>query len=157
MTLSPINRAVNWNTLESAPPKELVSGWVMGTRENFAMNLKRILREQGLSQLKFSRLVNVHQTSVSHWFSGKNFPTAEQLDIIADTLGVPATDLIADPYGWKLNETDRDEVLKDLREAMRLVGQIKHIAGQLKIHGVADKPTAPRRPLRTSRKKPSVE
>lgn len=43
------------------------------------MNIRKIRKELGLSQLEFARLLNVHQTAVSQWETGRTLPETEMI------------------------------------------------------------------------------
>lgn len=39
------------------------------------MKLKDWLKHQGMSQAEFARRIDVHKSTITHWFQGKNHPT----------------------------------------------------------------------------------
>lgn len=60
------------------------------------MNIREIRREIGLSQVEFARLLNVHQTAVSQWETGRTFPEAEMLIRISRITGRSVSEILND-------------------------------------------------------------
>lgn len=58
-------------------------------------NLKGLLKKAGWSQADLARKLKVATSNVSNWFIGKNTPSVDTLDDIADVLGVTVADLFA--------------------------------------------------------------
>ena len=50
----------------------------------FAENLKLLMKEQGLNQVKLSKLTNISQSAISAWLKGKKEPSITSLWILSD-------------------------------------------------------------------------
>lgn len=59
--------------------------------------LKDIMKQQSISSVELAGRVGVSKTMVSYWLSGRNFPTPENLEIIARILNVPVWRLFVSP------------------------------------------------------------
>jgi len=57
-------------------------------QELFIKNLRFLRKERGISQLKFSEMINVSPNYLNAVENGKNFPSPEVIQQIIDTLGV---------------------------------------------------------------------
>lgn len=60
----------------------------------FNENLKRLLKEQGLSQQRFGELLGVSNQSVSAWVQGRKIPRMKMLLAISDLLQCPVNVLV---------------------------------------------------------------
>jgi len=58
-------------------------------------NLKGLLEKADWSQADLARKLKVATSNVSNWFIGKNTPSVDTLDDIADVFGVTVADLFA--------------------------------------------------------------
>lgn len=65
-----------------------------GIRERVALNIRRIRRGNGLSQEKLAGLCGLHRTYIGSVERGERNITIENLDRIANALGVDPRDLI---------------------------------------------------------------
>lgn len=50
--------------------------------------LEQLIKEQGLSNYRLSKIIGCSQTSIANWISGKNAPSYEKISDLADALGV---------------------------------------------------------------------
>jgi len=57
-------------------------------QELFVRNLRFFRKKRGISQLKFSEIINVSPNYLNAVENGKNFPSPEVVQQIIDTLGV---------------------------------------------------------------------
>jgi transcriptional regulator with XRE-family HTH domain len=57
-------------------------------QELFIENLRFLRKKRGISQLKFSEMINISPNYLNAVENGKNFPSLEVLQQIADTLEV---------------------------------------------------------------------
>jgi transcriptional regulator with XRE-family HTH domain len=57
-------------------------------QELFIENLRFLRKKRGISQLKFSEMINISPNYLNAVEDGKNFPSLEVLQQIADTLDV---------------------------------------------------------------------
>lgn len=64
---------------------------------NFAANLKRLRMARGLSQADVAVRLGVSGPSISGWENGRARPKEDRLADLAQILGVPVTQLLADP------------------------------------------------------------
>lgn len=61
------------------------------------LHLKELMRQKGVSSIELASVLGVSKTMVSYWINGKNFPSPEKLEAIAETLKVPVWQLFASP------------------------------------------------------------
>ena len=66
-------------------------------KTNFSQNLLRYLEISKISQKDFADEIGVTASSVSHWCSGRDMPTSDRLQKIADYFGVTAASFLAPP------------------------------------------------------------
>ena len=69
----------------------------MDIRKRLGANLKRLRAEHGWSQERFAFEAGVHRTYISDLERGARNPSILLLEKLAVPLGVPASDLIAEP------------------------------------------------------------
>lgn len=50
----------------------------------FAENLKLLMKEQGLNQVKLSEMTHISQSAISAWLKGKKEPSITSLWILSD-------------------------------------------------------------------------
>ncbi|HHY53374.1 MAG TPA: helix-turn-helix transcriptional regulator [Clostridiales bacterium] len=62
-------------------------------REIFAQNLRELLRRTGRTQADLVRELELRQSTVSDWMSGKKYPRVDKIQLLADYLGVNRSDL----------------------------------------------------------------
>lgn len=62
--------------------------------DRFGKNFKELLKEKGISQIKFSELSGIHRMTVNDWATGKALPCAEYLVLMAKKLDVTVEDLM---------------------------------------------------------------
>lgn len=65
--------------------------------ENVIRNLKKLMILKGMSQVMLGKIVNVSGAAVSHWFSGKNGITYDNLYQIADFFNMSVDEFYRDP------------------------------------------------------------
>jgi len=96
-------------------------------QELFIENLRFIRKKKGISQLKFSEMINISPNYLNAVENGKNFPSPEVIQQIADTLEVL-------PYQLFLEhpvETVRSNTNILLPELMRIEQQFVKDMGNL--------------------------
>lgn len=94
----------------------------VGLRENFAANLKRLLRERNMTQRSFAGLIGSNEAVVSRWLKLKNYPDPDLLERVAAALGVEYTELVKNPgqavkdvkVKVELSPPDLDALIKEL-------------------------------------------
>lgn len=59
--------------------------------------LKELLKDKHITSVQLADSVGVSKTMVSYWLSGKNFPTPDNIEAIANALGVPVWQLFVSP------------------------------------------------------------
>ena len=81
---------------------------------SFGQKLRTFRLKKGLSQEKFSELVNVSLKTVQRWETGKRQPNVEAIKRLAEVLGVPEQDLFNESPadGWRLSI----RIAQDFRE-----------------------------------------
>lgn len=85
---------------------------------NFALNLKTLREEQGLSQVKLAEIFKVSKGAVGLWETGQRTPKAEQLIKIANFFNVTVSDLLGENTNLtKINE-NTDECESSIGEAI---------------------------------------
>jgi transcriptional regulator with XRE-family HTH domain len=57
-------------------------------QEAFIKNLRFFRKKKGFSQLKFSEIINISPNYLNAVENGRNFPSPEVIQTIADTLGI---------------------------------------------------------------------
>ena len=87
--------------------------------EIFARNLLRLRRSKQWSQKDLADKLNVHQTVIARWESGKTVPRGDSVERLAELFAVPITDLIADPAATAQNGSACADV-----ELSRLFGHV---------------------------------
>lgn len=69
----------------------------MDVRKRVGINLQRLRKEQGLSQEALAFECGLHRTYISGVERGVRNPTIIVLELIAETLGIPAARLLEEP------------------------------------------------------------
>jgi len=90
---------------------------------SFGESLERIRKERGLTQSQLATQLDVNQSLVAKWESGKVQPRASTLDRLASVLEVETEELLAGEYGKvsvKLRSVDP--------KLMELMGQVHRLA-----------------------------
>lgn len=59
--------------------------------EYFLENLRILIDERGLNQLRLSREINIPQPTINNWFNRKNLPSTETIESLANFFNI-------DPY-----------------------------------------------------------
>jgi transcriptional regulator with XRE-family HTH domain len=65
-------------------------------RVNIGERLKQVLEDQGMTQRALSRLLGVEPQYVNAVVKGRSIPSVDQLELIADRVGVPLYYLLTD-------------------------------------------------------------
>ncbi|MBR1425183.1 helix-turn-helix transcriptional regulator [bacterium] len=81
----------------------------MDFRKNFGLRLKELRKKRGLSQEKFSELIDIGQNTLSYIETGNNFCTADTLEKILKSLDITPQELFN--FGHMENE---DRLLDDI-------------------------------------------
>ncbi|MBQ0111688.1 MAG: helix-turn-helix transcriptional regulator [Bacteroidales bacterium] len=63
---------------------------------NFSTNLRKIRKEQGVTQNELARGIRVSQVTVSEWETNVRYPTVDRIYEIANFLKVPVNALLSD-------------------------------------------------------------
>jgi len=104
-------------------------------QELFVRNLRFFRKKRGISQLKFSEIINVSPNYLNAVENGKNFPSPDVVQQIIDTLGVL-------PYQLFLEhpvETDRPPDSALIQKLVRIQQQfVKDIEGLIQQHIIAE-------------------
>jgi transcriptional regulator with XRE-family HTH domain len=66
-------------------------------REVFAVNLQKLIKESGLTQIEFAARLGVGPTIVSRWKTGRFLPEPRYIDKIAEEFNVSVSSLFAEP------------------------------------------------------------
>jgi len=76
---------------------------------NFAIRLRGILEKKKITQKQLAEAVGVSPPAVQFWFKGKNGPSDEIKQKVADFLGVS--------YGWLYSGEDKNRLALSLNES----------------------------------------
>ncbi|MDO8525445.1 MAG: response regulator [Candidatus Omnitrophota bacterium] len=79
---------------------------------NFGENIKHVREEKGLSQEELSRKLNVAQSTIGMWESGKRTPKLNELNRLAGILKITVNRLIGQPKETKI-EVIKNELYID--------------------------------------------
>lgn len=74
--------------LEGKPTKKSINKTKVGQR------IKAIRLAKGMNQTEFAKFTSVTVTGVQYWEYGKNLPSKERLEIIADLAGITVQKLL---------------------------------------------------------------
>lgn len=78
----------------------------MPISENLSRMLMEYKRECGLSFEDLSRRLGLGKTSTVNYCNGVGNPRADTLELLAETLNVPVTEIVsAHPHSWEQAET----------------------------------------------------
>lgn len=81
----------------------------MEVSTNLSKNLRRIIKEKGMTQLDLAAKMGAKPTTVNSWFRGANAPRFDTLENLADVLDVSINDLTAD-YNSTIPRNNREFV-----------------------------------------------
>lgn len=84
----------------------------------FGENLRKTRKQRGLRQVDLATVLDVSLPTVVRWESGENLPVGDQIDRIAQFLGVAATTLFVGPQ-----VSSGKSVKPTLKEAIEVVTQ----------------------------------
>jgi transcriptional regulator with XRE-family HTH domain len=115
-------------------------------QELFIRNLRLLRKKKGISQLKFSEMVNISPNYLNAVENGKNFPSPEVIQAISDTLGIVPYQLFleypiqmpADTAGEKDKKTDEKRLfVQELAQVkQKIINEIdKEVAGLIQKYG----------------------
>lgn len=86
------------------------------SRQNFIDNFRALLQIQAMSLADLARAIDVPRSQITLWKNGKRFPQAEQLDKIAEALGVPVSILLHDPTDLRSSSSALRTMLEHIVE-----------------------------------------
>lgn len=69
----------------------------MTAREAFKASLPKYMRQAGMKQRDLAKAVDVSESTVHCWMSGKAFPRIDMIEKIAEVLNCSPDDLMEDP------------------------------------------------------------
>lgn len=81
----------------------------------FSERLRQYRKSVGLSQLELARLLNVAQSSVTAWETGKNMPNAEKLQLLADLFATTVDELLGKEQNNKPVTLSNDELTEEFK------------------------------------------
>lgn len=99
-------------------------------KQIFAQNLRRYMKERGMTQQDIAEYMGCSGSTVSDWCNGNKYPRVDKMQRLADRFGITMSELTAeqDPldsvdvafYGdyKQLDEHDK-AILRDMVKAMR--------------------------------------
>lgn len=65
----------------------------MGIKTSLGLKIKELRKRNGISQEKFSELIDMNPRQIVRIENGESFPTAENLEKIASALNIPVQEL----------------------------------------------------------------
>lgn len=71
-------------------------------RKRFAMNLRRLLEDDGKTQADLARYMHVSTGTASEWVNGQKLPRVDKMEEIAEWLGVTIHDMIPSSNGSQI-------------------------------------------------------
>lgn len=71
-------------------------------RKRFAMNLRRLLEDDGKTQAGLARYMHVSTGTASEWVNGQKLPRVDKMEEIAEWLGVTIHDMIPSSNGSQI-------------------------------------------------------
>ena len=83
--------------LQTIKTLEGVDSSLFAIAETANVNLKKLRKERGITQVALSELINVPQSTIATWETGRAFPRAEKLPAIAKALGCTVDELLQSP------------------------------------------------------------
>ncbi len=86
-------------------------------RENFSVNLKRIRKSRGYTQMRVAYDVGVETPTYNRWEKGKAWPNPEYVNALAEVLEVDSSDFYKANSPLKVKPSP-EEALKVLTEAL---------------------------------------
>ena len=92
----------------------------MDENKRLGERIKKIRKEQGMSQLEFSKAIGATKSAVSNWENGYNAPNNERLKIIADIGGVSVESLL---YGDSMVADVYDDCLTNIEKFINSEGE----------------------------------
>lgn len=92
----------------------------MANRENFKKNLSYHMTIAGINQVELANAVNVSESTVSTWLSGRSYPRIDTIQRIADVLGCETDELVLES-----SEALQQQISDDERALFRLARSAK--------------------------------
>lgn len=109
----------------------------------FADNLKKYLKETGISASEISRRLDIDRSSVTWWTTGRSTPTIERIQQLATILNCNVSDLLSSDVATPdliLSGAEKEMILEyrksdDTTKAMidRILTYDKHLKGVLQL------------------------
>lgn len=79
---------INWKSTISDRPE-----W---SKEVFAKNLEKYMKQRGITQRDMAAIVGVSAPTVNEWLKAKKYPRIDKIEIMANYFGIMKSDLIED-------------------------------------------------------------
>lgn len=90
-------------------------------RENFKRNLNKYMIVNGFNQVDMAKALGVSSATTSDWCTGKKIPKMDNVEEIANWLGVTTSDLLA-------SAEEHYYLSKETREMAEEIGKDKELA-----------------------------
>ena len=78
--------------------------------------IRKYRKEKGYSQAQLAIKLHITQGAISQWENNKTMPEGEQMQALADALGVSVGQLFGDAQAQVPQEDERMELLERIRE-----------------------------------------
>lgn len=88
----------------------------------FADNMKKQMAVHGITQSELAKMTGIGRSSISQYLSGKNEPTDERKEIIAEAIGCRVIDLDATETAAFPVDTDTKMKRLSVDQAARMLG-----------------------------------
>lgn len=88
----------------------------LGNKDIMAKNLKRLMREKGVSAKAMSKTLDFPYTTLLSWLKAENYPRIDKIEAMAAYFGVMKSDLIEDKAA---QETETPAEIDGLTDVQR--------------------------------------
>lgn len=74
-------------------------------------NIKRLLKQHGLTAAKLAGILGVSTATISDWSNGKTYPRIDKIEAMADYFAVSKAELVEDPQAVQAETVSDEPVL----------------------------------------------
>ena len=96
--------------------------------DKFKNSLRMILASKGINSAELARALNINKSIVSQWMNGRNFPSNDRIELLAQYLGVSINQL----YG--VEEDNSQTFLRVLPESINTITEAKSFLKTLNLY-----------------------
>lgn len=80
---------------------------IVNARKRFSKNLRRALSIRGIKQVDLANALNLPQTTISSWNTGRHLPDFDRLMMLCDYLKIPVGELVGDERHPQVSKEDK--------------------------------------------------